>query len=617
MKAKTTGRLISSKEQDKNNETRIEDLDDVTLLDHNLSDKLLYKLQLDDSAPLVLFNTYIESSYKYTKHWKRAFFKIKARRAIEKLKGDVILYGTSFDRSELDKTKISISQAIQLKYTSFHKQKIKDPDFPRYLIHPESKFKHIWNVCMILLLIYTALIMPFRVAFMENVYWDAWTLLETAMDFLFIFDILINLVSSYPTSEGQYEIRLRTIIWKYGKSWMFLDIFASIPFALIEASEDSAKDYGGNYNDVLRLIRLPRLYRLLRVSKLLKVISGKFFEKLQDWLGINTPKAKLYVFVITVSVIIHVVACFWYYAAKLQGYGPESWVVSYGILDKGNGTKYLCAVYWAVTTLGTIGYGDITPQNDLERLVAIFWMLFGVGFYTYTIGSLSSLISSIDSREFALTQKLHMINTFASETGISNDLRRSLRNAIKYSASATGMSWSDKIELFAELPKTLRYKIAVNMYHKAAKKISFLKDKDPSFIADVMSLLNPTQVKNDDLIYNEGEYADEMFFIVKGRVNLVYGDYEFVYKSYLKGAYFGEIEIIKKIGRLDKIKSFGMCEMLVLKKDVLNNILEKHPKEAEKFIKVANEREVRHCISKQKLREILCDKLASYRILKL
>jgi hypothetical protein len=585
----------------------LEEYDQVKLFETEDNENLENNRDQIMDKPKVMYNTYTTSQYKYAAYWRRAFFKIKARRALNKMKEDIILYGTSLDKSEIDKTKVSLARALEMKYGSNNKQKYisKDPDFPKYLIHPESRFKQIWNLCICFLLLYTALIMPYRVAFMENVYWDSWTTLETIMDFLFIFDIFINLFSSYPTSEGHYEIRLYVIMWKYIKSWMILDIFASIPFGPIEANDDEVREYVGSYNDILRLIRLPRLYRLLRLSKLLKVISGKFFERVQDWLNINTPKAKLIVFVITVAVVVHVVACFWYYASRLQGFGPESWVVSYGILDKGIGTKYLCSVYWAVTTLGTIGYGDITPENDLERFMAMVWMLFGVGFYTYTIGSLSSLISSIDVRESALTQKLHMINTFAQETGISKELQRSLRNAIKYNSSATGMSWTEKIQLFEEMPKNLKYKIAINMFHKAAETIHYFRTKDPSFIATVMPLLKPLQTKDDEVIYDEGEYADEMFFIVKGRVNLVYGEAEVIYKSYLKGSYFGEIEIIKKIGRIDKVISSGVCQILALAKDVMISILEKHPKEEEEMKRTAEEREKRHRQSKEKLKDLL------------
>jgi len=49
-----------------------------------------------------------------------------------------------------------------------------------------------------------------------------------------------------------------------------------------------------------------------------------------------------------------------------------------------------------VVTLTTVGYGDIVPQNDLERGIAVLYMFIGVIFYSITIGSISGYLQEID-----------------------------------------------------------------------------------------------------------------------------------------------------------------------------------------------------------------------------
>jgi hypothetical protein len=54
-------------------------------------------------------------------------------------------------------------------------------------------------------------------------------------------------------------------------------------------------------------------------------------------------------------------------------------------------------VYWAFSTLTTVGFGDISAKTIPEKIIAIIWMIFGVGFYSFTIGNLSKIIASIDT----------------------------------------------------------------------------------------------------------------------------------------------------------------------------------------------------------------------------
>ena len=75
-------------------------------------------------------------------------------------------------------------------------------------------------------------------------------------------------------------------------------------------------------------------------------------------------------------------------------------------------------------------------------------MIFGVGFYSFTIGSLTSLMSSIDTKEKALAQKIIYINQFAEEAQLPNKMRRRLRKVIEYNATKTGSNIEKKKEVF-------------------------------------------------------------------------------------------------------------------------------------------------------------------------
>ncbi len=65
--------------------------------------------------------------------------------------------------------------------------------------------------------------------------------------------------------------------------------------------------------------------------------------------------------------------------------------------DNNDFQLYISAFYFTVATIVTVGYGDISPANTLERSYVVFLMLIGVVSFSFTTGALSSIISSYDS----------------------------------------------------------------------------------------------------------------------------------------------------------------------------------------------------------------------------
>lgn len=93
--------------------------------------------------------------------------------------------------------------------------------------------------------------------------------------------------------------------------------------------------------------------------------------------------------------INHLVACLWHYTYRMSGFSNDSWVHIYFYQDTPNFNRYIASLYWSIQTLTTVGYGDIAPNSQLEMSIAIIWMFFGVGFLTYTMGCLNSIVGGL------------------------------------------------------------------------------------------------------------------------------------------------------------------------------------------------------------------------------
>jgi len=145
---------------------------------------------------------------------------------------------------------------------------------------------------------------------------------------------------------------------------------------------------------------LPRLYRLLRILRLFKMVRllkyNRTMKKLFNAIQMNAGIMRMLNLTVTVMFLVHLISCFWFLTCKLQDFAPDTWAVVFGLVEEGAGSQYITSMYWAFATLTTVGYGDIHATTTWERSISLVWMIFGVSFYSFTIGNLQSILSTID-----------------------------------------------------------------------------------------------------------------------------------------------------------------------------------------------------------------------------
>jgi hypothetical protein len=89
--------------------------------------------------------------------------------------------------------------------------------------------------------------------------------------------------------------------------------------------------------------------------------------------------------------VMHVVACVWLYTGEST---PGSWITSEsaGIGEDTDPTKkYITSLYWVVTTLTTVGYGDYKGFTTKEYLVTMIVEFIGILFFSVIMGSINEI----------------------------------------------------------------------------------------------------------------------------------------------------------------------------------------------------------------------------------
>jgi hypothetical protein len=71
--------------------------------------------------------------------------------------------------------------------------------------------------------------------------------------------------------------------------------------------------------------------------------------------------------------------------------------------------RYVTSIYWSITTLTTVGYGDLHPVNTREMIFDIFYMLFNLGLTAYLIGNMTNLVVHGTSRTRKFVSELYSL----------------------------------------------------------------------------------------------------------------------------------------------------------------------------------------------------------------
>ena len=222
-----------------------------------------------------------------------------------------------------------------------------------------------------------------------------------------------------------------------------------------------------------------------------------------------------------------------------------------------------------MTTLTTVGYGDITAANSIERGVCIIVMLGGVFFYSYTIGTITSLMSDFDRRQSKLNSKLLILQDIDKNYTLGKHLIKKIKSALEYDENRYN---KEKSEMILSLPKKLALQLNLLMNKKLVEKNNkFFENRSIPFINSVLSFLRPLKIKSKDHVFCKSEYSIEMYFITSGEISCydTVNSVDISFDSLKEGDYFGDIGVIMSEPYEFSVKAVSDSELMALRRDDL------------------------------------------------
>jgi hypothetical protein len=236
------------------------------------------------------------------------------------------------------------------------------------------------------------MVTPYRIALIEkdNTGWQFTTI---AVDVCFLIDILIIFNSAFLDENFLMIQSRKQIAGEYIRGWFGVDFFAIIPFDYLIG--------GSNLNQMARITRIGKMYKLVKLTRLLRIVKiakekNKFAKYLHSIFNIGFGMQRLLGFILSFFILIHIVSCMWILTAQFYEEGKGTWMEG-DIFLMPPGEKYLTSIYFTVTTITTVGYGDVSISTKTEKVFCILSMLVGVISFSFASGSLASILSTIDN----------------------------------------------------------------------------------------------------------------------------------------------------------------------------------------------------------------------------
>ena len=238
-------------------------------------------------------------------------------------------------------------------------------------------------------------------------------------------------------------------------------------------------------------------------------------------------------------------------------------------------TRYLQALYWCITTISTIGYGDIAPDhsNHLQLVYTMVMRLFGVGMYGFVIGNISSLVANLDSAKSEYKRKTGEVLEYMRRHAIPAPLQAKVRDYFSY-------LWETRdnvgeVDFLDELPRHLSVDIALFLNRNVIAKVPLFREADELFRRLVGGLLKSVVFLSRDNIMLVGEHADCMYFRSAGDVDvLVQG---VTIAGLGAGSFFGEGALVEGGWRKATVRALGYCEGYSLSVEDFNLLRRRYP----------------------------------------
>nr|XP_043623583.1 potassium channel AKT2/3 [Erigeron canadensis] len=456
------------------------------------------------------------------------------------------------------------------------------------IISPMDSKYRCWQTLMVIMVAYTAWTYPFEVAFLKSsttqITHKQLYIADTIVDLFFAVDIVLTFFVAYVDPVTHLLVRdPKSIATRYLSTWFVMDVASTIPFELLSYLL-TGKHRMGLPSTVLGLLRFWRLRRV-----------KQFFTRLEKDIRFNYFWVRCARLLCVTLFLVHCAGCIYYLLAVLYPHEGRTWIgsINPNFREADLYILYISAIYWSITTMTTVGYGDLHAENAAEMVFIIFYMLFNLGLTAYIIGNMTNLVVEGTRRTMEFRNSIEAASSFVGRNRLPTRLREQILAYMCLRFKAESLNQQQLIE---QLPKTICKSIRQHLFLPTVQRVYLFQGVSREIllllVADMKAEFIPP--REDVIIQNEA--PDDVYIIVSGEVEII--ECEAMEKEQVLGILhsdemFGEVGALccrpqsytyrtKTLSQLLRFKTTALIEAMQTKQpdnvSILKNFLQHHKK---------------------------------------
>ncbi|XP_074835241.1 voltage-gated delayed rectifier potassium channel KCNH4 isoform X2 [Carettochelys insculpta] len=496
--------------------------------------------------------------------------------------GRTALHQLSCHFTGKERAKMKINRSVFESKPSVPEYKVASVQKSRFILLHYSVFKALWDWLILLATFYVAVTVPYNVCFTgtEDSLVAARTTIvsDIVVEMLFILDIVLNFRTTYVSQSGQVVYEPRSICIHYVATWFFVDLIAALPFDLLYA-------FNVTVTSLVHLLKTVRLLRLLRL-----------LQKLDRYSQYSAMVLTLLMSMF--ALLAHWLACIWYVIGRkeMESNDPLAWDIGWlhelgkrlevPYINNSLGgpsvrSAYIASLYFTLSSLTSVGFGNVCANTDAEKIFSICTMLIGALMHAVVFGNVTAIIQRMYSRRSLYHTRMKDLKDFIRVHRLPQQLKQRMLEYFQTTWSVN--NGIDANELLRDFPDELRADITMHL-NKDILQLPLFERASRGCLRALSLHIKTSFCAPGEYLLRQGDALQANYFVCSGSLEVLKDNMVLAIlgKGDLIGADLpGKDQVIKTNA---DVKALTYCDLQYLSLRGLFEVLELYPEYSSKFM---------------------------------